>query len=332
MLRGRSPRFEAEARRWQPDLVYAHFAVDGVYAMQLAHALSVPLVVTLHAYDIVKLPRVPSRHLAWWRHAWDWRRLQQSAAAFVVISDAMREAALDRGYPRDRVCLIRLGVDTERFRPPDCEATSHQRTAPLRILHVGRLVRKKGLSTLLSALVSLQSSRVPFHLTVIGDGPLRETLEIQARPLGGAATFMGARSSEDVRRAMTESDVFCLPSQTDPEGDREGLPVVLMEAAAAGLPLVGTSHSGIVEIVRDGETGMLVPEGDVASLASALHTLFADPQLRTRLGSEARRTAEREFSLPRQTAELESLFDRVLQTAGTTGRLGGRATLRGPGR
>jgi colanic acid/amylovoran biosynthesis glycosyltransferase len=310
MLSGRSPRFERAGRRLQPDLIYAHFAVDAVYALDLAETLGRPLVVTLHAYDIVKLPRLPSRHLAWWRHALGWRRLQRRAAAFVVVSEAMRAAALRRGYPEGRVHLLHLGVDLQRFQPP----AERPAGGPLRILHVGRLVAKKGLATLIEATAELKARGIECELTVIGDGPLLGALRkaVGANP---RVRFLGPGDSRAVCAAMAEAQVFCLPSQTDAQGDQEGLPVVLMEAAATGLPLVGTRHSGIVEIVRDGETGILVSERDPHGLAEALDRLARDAPLRLRLGCGARALAEAEFDLRRQTGRLEALFDAVLEAA-----------------
>ncbi len=342
MLRGRSPLLEKSARAYAPQLVHAHFAVDGVYALELARRLQVPLVVTLHAYDIVKLPRVPSRHLAWWRHALRWRRLQAEAAAFVVISEAMRQAAIEKGYPENRIHLIRLGVDLQRFcreNPAGDESKDRSEDAsnvdanavgrpqaelpnrdpegdssrPLRILHVGRLVPKKALGTLLDALGRTAGNGAGFHLTVIGDGPLRERLNEQAGSLGAKVEFLGARSSDDVRSAMADADVFCLPSETVEDGDMEGLPVVLMEAAAMGLPLVGTDHSGIGEIVIHEETGLLVPERAPQELANALEKLSKDPSLRKRLAQGARAKVEAEFDLRTQVGKLEELFDRVVE-------------------
>ncbi len=308
MLRGRAPRFERDAARWRPDLVHAHFAVDGVYALGLAEALALPLVVTLHASDIVKLPRLPSRHLAWWMHALRYRELQRRADAFVVISAAMREAALAKGYPADRLHLIPLGVDLADFQPP----AVRDETGPLRILHVGRLVEKKGLAVLLEALLRLAAAGQDFRLTVIGDGPLRGALQRQAAPLGTRVEFCGAQAPESVRAAMAAAQVFCLPSRRDRQGDQEGLPVALMEAAAMGLPIVASVNSGSLELVDDGESGLLVREGDAVGLAAALARLAGDAALRRRLGAGARRAVTARHDLHRQTALLEDLFDALL--------------------
>lgn len=304
LLRGRSRRLEREAMRLMPDLIHAHFAVDGVYALRLAEALELPLVVTLHAGDFAAPGRRMRPHPGAWRRALREGRLRERAAACVVLSEAMHAAALARGYAEDRLHLIRLGVDLERWRPPE----TREPGGPLRILCVSRLAPKKGLSTLLRALKQAEIAGRPCRLTVIGDGPLRARLEREARPFGERVRWLGARDPAGRAEAMAEAQMFCLPIEA--EGGVPGdLPQVLVEAAATGLPLVSTLQGGNEELVRAGETGMLVPPRDHEVLGSALQRLAADAGLRRMLGDGARRRVEAEFDRRRQIEKLEDLFD-----------------------
>jgi glycosyltransferase involved in cell wall biosynthesis len=137
---------------------------------------------------------------------------------------------------------------------------------------------------------------VPYELTIFGDGPLRATLESQAAAhrLGAQVRFGGAVPQEEIARQMRACHAFVLPCRRDRNGDMDGIPTVFMEAMATGRPVVSCAVSGIPELVRDGETGLIVPPDDPAVLAGALERLAGDAALRARLGAAARRLVERQ--------------------------------------
>jgi glycosyltransferase involved in cell wall biosynthesis len=297
----------ARLRPHRPRLVHAHFAPDGLAALPLARALGIPLVTTLHGYDVAVSPArmLASGRLSWMRYALRRKRLMRDGDLFLAVSDSLRETALARRFPAERTRTHYLGVDLERFRP------GGERDAGL-ILHVGRLVEKKGTTVLIDALARLSEAR----LVVIGDGPERARLERQAAGLCGRVRFLGALEPAAVVEWMQRAALLAAPSVTARDGDSEGLPTVIVEAAACGMPVVATLHSGIPEAVVDGETGFLAPEHDAAAVAERIARLLGSADLRARMGAAARRLAEDKFDLRRQTARLEGIYDEVLGWVG----------------
>jgi colanic acid/amylovoran biosynthesis glycosyltransferase len=242
-----------------------------------------------------------SGRLSWMRYALGKKRLQCDGALFLAVSDALRERAIARGYPEARTLTHYNGVDLDHFRPDMAPRE------PGLILHVARLVEKKGTKVLIDALAQLAGAK----LTIIGDGPLRGALKRQAQKLGDRVRFLGALPSHEVANWMRRASVLAAPSLTAADGDAEGLPNVVVEAAASGLPVVGTTHSGIPEAVDDGVTGFLVPESDVGALAARLTNLLGSESLRRDMGIAARRLAERKFSRQMLTEQLETIYDEV---------------------
>lgn len=304
-LRGRGGRIEAKLRTARPRLIHAHFGTDGVLVLPLARALGVPLITSLRGYDVTRSDRalLTSGRLSWMRYALGKKRLQRSGALFLAVSNALREQAIARGYPEARTLTHYNGVDLHRFRPNETPAE------PGLILHVGRFVEKKGTQVLIEALSANALARA--RLAIIGDGPLRGPLERQAQELGDRVRFLGALSSDEVANWMRRASVLAAPSVTAADGDAEGLPNVVVEAAASGLPVVGTIHSGIPEAIEDGATGFLVPEGDAGALAARLADLLGSEQLRREMGFAARRLAERKFDRRMLTECLEAIYDEV---------------------
>jgi glycosyltransferase involved in cell wall biosynthesis len=298
MTRGLAERLRAA----RPCLVHAHFGPDSLAALPLARALGVPLVATLHGYDLTRTRArmLSSGRLSWMHFALRQTELARGGALFLTVSDALRQVALARGFPANRTRTHYLGVDLERFAPRG------EREAGL-VLHVGRLVEKKGTAVLIDAVARVPEAR----LVVIGDGPERPRLARRAAGLGARVRFLGALPAPQVAAWMRRAALLAAPSVTARDGDAEGLPTVIVEAAASGLPTVGTRHSGIPEAVVDGETGFLVPEGDVGALAARLAELLGSADLRARMGAAAVRLAEDRFDLRAQTARLEAIYDEL---------------------
>jgi colanic acid/amylovoran biosynthesis glycosyltransferase len=203
----------------------------------------------------------------------------------------------------DRLHIIHCGVNPDLFVPVD-STTPHKR-----LLYVGRLAANKGLPILLQSLASLQSSHPEITLTVVGDGEDRSFLEQMSLQLGlqERVNFVGYKSQTEVRQYLQQSEVFVLPSFA------EGIPVVLMEAMAAGVPVVATQIAGISELVEDGINGYLVPPGDSISLTKRIESLLGDGELRSRLGASGRLKVEREFNLDREVERLYRVMNSALQ-------------------
>lgn len=297
---GRGAALAERLRDATPALVHAHFATDGLLALPLARALGVPLVTTLHGYDVSRSrgAMLASGRWSWMRYALRRGLLMREGARFLAVSDAVRRRALAQGFPDQRTVTHYLGVDLDRFRPaPDA-------AEPGLVLHVGRLVEKKGTAVLIEAMAAVPEAK----LVVVGDGPERERLERLAR---GRAAFLGALPPDEVAAWMRRAWLLAAPSITARDGDSEGLPTVIVEAAASGVPVVGTHHSGIPEAVIHGETGFLVTERDPAALASRLRELIATPRLRGDFALAARALAQARFDAARQSERLEALYDDV---------------------
>ncbi|MBN8873772.1 MAG: glycosyltransferase [Rhodospirillales bacterium] len=314
-LCGRVPGLE-RLRGLNPRIVHAQFGRGGALALPIARALGVPLVVTFHGGDATKqthyrrrlIPTLYQRRLP---------ALQREAAAFVCVSDFIRDTLLARGFPAEKLVVLRNGVDlppedpaspaTEG--PPGAHPASADRPSdaassdPPYLLFVGRLVPKKGLGDLLAALARLGEAAPA--LMVIGEGPEEATLRAQA---SDRVRFLGWQDNRAVRRWMRGALALCVPSVTAASGDSEGLPTVAIEAMSEGVPVIGTRHAGIVEAVVDGETGLLVPQADPAALAAAIATLCADPARRHAMGAAGRRRVRADFDAMTQSRKLEDLL------------------------
>jgi colanic acid/amylovoran biosynthesis glycosyltransferase len=181
---------------------------------------------------------------------------------------------------------------------------------PRHIVAVGRLVEKKGFADLVEACALLHRRGEQFTCEIIGDGPQRADLEarIAALRLAGRVRLAGALPRPDVVRALQSAAVSALPCIVADDGDRDGLPTVLVEAMALGTPCVSTDVTGVPEVVRHGETGLCVAQRDPSALAEALDQLLNDPVLREHLAGNARTMIERDFDVDRNAEQLRALF------------------------
>jgi colanic acid/amylovoran biosynthesis glycosyltransferase len=177
------------------------------------------------------------------------------------------------------------------------------------------LVEKKGCDLLIRAMSKVQKSMPEVELVILGDGRLRTELEKLAGELLSRYRFLGAQPADVVRDWMNRSLVFAAPSVTSATGEAEGLPTVILEAQAMGLPVVSSVHAGIPEAVIHGETGFLIEEGEWEHLAEYLSTLLGNAELRGRFAVAARRRVEQEFNLQRNARRLEQIYDDVLQAS-----------------
>jgi colanic acid/amylovoran biosynthesis glycosyltransferase len=232
------------------------------------------------------------------------RKIERAKFIF-CISDFCRSQLMKYSHPVhwNKMHVVRLGVDTEEFRP-----VSREPKVPLQIVCVGRLVAAKGQHILLQAFSRVRSKGQAVHLTYIGDGPDRTSLEREVAEyrLGEHVTFRGALNHDQTREQMAKADIFALASFA------EGIPVALMEAMAMGIPCVSTSVAGIPELIRDNVDGLLVPPSSAESFASAIESLVLDHALRERLGTTGRAHVVEHYNLPVNLNLLASKFERCL--------------------
>ena len=257
-----------------------------------AHFLHTPASVARYAARMLRLPFSLSGHAkdVWTAPDWDLAGKLVEADWTVACSAAATER-LRAVAPDARIDTIYHGLDLRRFAPdptPPVPRRGDDPRDPIRVVAVGRAVEKKGFDVLLQALAGLPET-LHWRLTHIGAGPLLQHLQRQAQALGvdHRIAWRAAQTQDRVLTALREADLFVLASRVTANGDRDGLPNVLMEAQSQGLPVVATRVSGIPELVRHAATGLLVPPEDAGALGDAIRRLSADPALRQRLGGAA---------------------------------------------
>jgi glycosyltransferase involved in cell wall biosynthesis len=277
------------------------FLPGGLEALSIARRARVPLVVTAHGYDVTVLAESPSVQGRWLR-----RGLQDLIAGvhtFIAVSGFIRDRLVGLGVPAAKIRVLYNGVPM----PNLSLATSPAHG----VIFVGRLVEKKGVDHLLAALATLPANMLRRPIRIIGDGPLRAHLTRLAISYQLEVEFLGQLPSRRVMELMAASEVVVVPSRTATDGDSEGLPTVVLEAAALGKPVLATRHAGIPEAVLEGRTGLLVDEHDVNGLARGLRSLLQDPQLARTIGAAARDHARDHFDIRRCTALIEDCYDEI---------------------
>jgi len=292
----------------RPALIHAHFGVEGVYALPLAKRLKVPLVTTFHGFDATLSTAALLCSPAWANYPLFRHQLARQGDLFLCASSFIRDRVLAMGFPEARTRIHYIGVDCRTIQPRDPGEETPT------ILHVARLVEVKGTEYLIRAFAALAPSQAKAELIIIGEGPLMRRLQELAKTLGLAqrVRFLGAQPHEQVLAWMRKAALLVLPSVRTASGRVEGLGMVMLEAAATGVPVVGSRIGGIPEGVLDGKTGFLVPERDADALAHRIGDLLDDPALRHRMGVAARLLIERRFDIHRQTETLEDLYDGLL--------------------
>ncbi|MEM6605076.1 MAG: glycosyltransferase [Pseudomonadota bacterium] len=274
------------------DLIHAHWLLpQGLLAASLPRGSRLSFVVSSHGGDVFIFGRGPLKKLL--------QLVMSRAAAITAVSTELVDACRMLGCSAaERVPLhyIPMGVDTRQFslvaagapRPSDLPTKG-----PV-LLFVGRMAEKKGVDVLLEAITHSRTSLAEAHIVLIGDGPLRRRWSATAVKAGLAKRvhFLGARDHTVLPAYLAAADLLVLPSVRASNGDQDGLPVTLLEAAACGLPAVASNIGGVPEFITDGENGMLVAPGDASALAAALGHLLEHPELRLALGTAARRRVE----------------------------------------
>jgi glycosyltransferase involved in cell wall biosynthesis len=305
---GIGPRFLRALELRRPSLLHAHFAVDGAAALPVQRHLGIPLAVTLHGYDATSSDAAHRRTAAGRVFLRRKQELLERASLFICVSEHIRRQALAHGFPEAKLRTLPIGVDLDLFAPNPLQSRSRD---PI-VLFVGRLVEKKGCDHLIEAMTIIEQRHPEAKLLIVGDGPLQETLRLQARSKLRHCTFLGAQPSSVVRDLMHRASLLAATSVVAPSGDTEGLPIVLCEAQAIGLPIAAFEGPGVAEAV-DAETALLAPSGDHAALADAISAILKDDDLAGRLAAAGRKRAEQHFSLTTQTARLEETYDELLR-------------------
>jgi len=308
MLTGDAQPYLRLLGRRRPSLIHAHFGIEGVSALGLAMQLEIPLVTTFHGFDATLKTHAMLGSPAWFRYPLLRRKLAREGNLFLCASSFIRQKLLETGFPESRTHTHYIGVDCQTIHP-----RANFEETPL-ILHVARLVEVKGTRYLLRAFATVARKYDRVQLLIIGDGPLRRQLHALTASLGmrDRVEFLGAIPHVAVLSWMRKAAMLVLPGIRTATGREEGLGMVLLEAAATGLPIVGSRVGGIPECMLEGKTGFLVPERDEDALARRMAELLEDPVRRHRMGAAGRALVEDRFDIDRQTAVLENFYDSLL--------------------
>ncbi len=294
-------------------LIHAHFGPDGLWAMKLARSIGVPLIVTIHGMDgtISFDALASSRVWSFRQYAKKFARLVDGTQLFLCVSDFIRGQMISRGVPPEKLRTHYIGIDVDRFHPA---ATPVE--VPY-VLAIARLERIKGVDLALRAFHKGAEKWPHLEFWIIGDGSERAALESLSRELGigHRVRFLGVVPNDAIIPVLQGARALLHCPRTGPDGWREGFGLVLTEAQACGVCVVGTRTGGTAEAVEHGASGFLCDEEDVGGLASAMELVFADPDRARAMGMCGRERVLRLFSVAKQACKLEGIYDDVRDQA-----------------
>jgi glycosyltransferase involved in cell wall biosynthesis len=295
------PFYRKVIQKEHPDIIHAHFGFDGYRMFGVANETNTPLVVSFHGSDVSKLPT-----------EFDWKRrykkLAANAQAFTAISELMKSELIELGFPSEQITVIRTGVDVHKF------AFKEKFEPDKNIMMAGRMVEKKGFKYALQAIHILKNNGRPVNIDFYGDGPLRGDLEEQAANLDieNQVQFHRYVPKKRIRRELQKHSVMLAPSITASNGDKEGLPVTILEAMASGVPVIASDHSAIPEAIHHRETGLLIPEGKSEAIATALAQLLDREIAVNEIRENARKLIEKKHAIKHVVEATEELYTKTI--------------------
>jgi len=288
-----------------PDLIHAHFGPSALEMLPVAKQLNIPMITTFHGMDASKLLRSDS-----------YRKQLKSLFSYsyiLTVSEIMKKELIEFGSPIDRTKCAYIGVPVTKFKPQSRRflVDKCRNKEEIRFLQVSNFVEKKGHKYTLLAFSKLVKNYPHVTLTLAGNGPLKQMMEHFTTELGiqNSVYFIGHKNTNEVVDLMKKADCFVHHSVTASNGDKEGIPTVLMEAMASGLPVISTIHAGIPELVQHNVNGFLVDEGDVDAYVVAMERALKDDGS---IGQSARLTIEKTFNMEKQIQSLADLYGAVV--------------------
>lgn len=299
--------FEQVLRQTKSRLVHAHFGPNGVDAVMPCRQLGVPLITSFYGLDSAQPDSEKGRKLK------DGYKRLFATAKFILVEGPCiaRRMQHDWGCPADKLQTLRISIPVEEIAPREVTLKKEE---PVTLLFCGRLIEKKGLAVLIEALGLLGVEAKNYRLRVIGDGPVKEDLERRIKALGlqDNVQFLGAQPRPRFWQELAKCHLFVAPSVTAQNGDTEGgAPTVLLEAQAAGVPLVTTDHADVPFVVVPGESALMAKEGDAASLAATLKEAVNQSGRWPQMGAVGRKHVLANHSIPSVCRQLENLYDHV---------------------
>lgn len=291
-------------RQQQFDLLHAHGYLADICALPIARLLRIPTISTCHGYIKIDWKVHIYNHMDWW--------VLRFCSRVITVSDEIRKDLVHHGIDDRKIRVVTNAVSV----PPLTTQKSNDRDgfrsqygiSPEEFVYIfsGRLSEEKGLNYLIEAFAELIKSTTNARLVLIGEGPQRKSIEQQIVELGLEKRVILTGFQKQVLPWLFAGDCFVLPSLT------EGTPMALLEAMAAGNPIVASSVGGVPGVITDGVNGLLVPSADKESLRNSLYRVYNDPELREQCGSEARKTIESRYSIQPWCQKILQIYQDVI--------------------
>jgi glycosyltransferase involved in cell wall biosynthesis len=284
-------------RSYQVKAVLAEYGPSGVEMMPICQSIGIPLVVHFHGYDAYRVDVLSS-------YGKRYREMFQQVMAVIAVSKHMFDQLLCLGCPREKLHYLPYGIDNQIF-------YNQKKKRKPQLVCCGRFVEKKGQLFTIRAFKKIAEKYAELQLILIGDGPLRSPCELLVQELGLEARviFTGILRQEEIATFFNESIVYVQHSIRPSDSDMEGTPLAILEAGACGLPVVATRHTGINDVIKEGETGFLVDEEDIDSMSQSLRVLVENPDLALNMGEKNAREISENYSLDRYTMRLWNIIN-----------------------
>lgn len=285
------------------EAVLAEYGPTGYAIRKVCEEAKVPLIVHFHGYDayedqtLIKYNR--------------YKDMFQSAAAIIAVSQHMKKQLMELGAPMEKIKYIPCGVDLKQFHGSD-----PQQASPV-FVSAGRFVDKKAPHLTLLAFKKVLDKVPEARLKMFGNGDLFEACQqlVKALKMSHAVSFKGVQTPKEIASEMRHARGFVQHSLQTTNGNSEGTPVAILEACASGLPVASTRHGGIVDVVVDGETGLLCNEGDIDGMADAILKLAQHPSLAGEMGQKAQQRIKERFTLERSMKALYDVIRHMINAA-----------------
>jgi colanic acid/amylovoran biosynthesis glycosyltransferase len=286
------------------DIIHCHFGPNGIKGILLKKLglIQGKLITSFHGYDITYYLEKSGKN--------PYEDLFEIGDLFLPISEHWKNKLIELGCNENKIIVHRMGVDCRKFSfTPRYPSDDGQ----VQIVTIARLVEKKGVEYGIRAIAKLAKTNHKIEYNIIGDGPLMGYLQERIKQLGVENTvkLLGWKQQDEVVEILNNSHILLAPSVTSKDGDQEGIPVVLMEAMAMGLPVVSTLHSGIPELVKDGVTGFLAPERDVDALAERLNYLIEHSEDWLKMGEAGCRYVEEHYNINKLNEDLFNIYKMI---------------------
>lgn len=286
------------------DIIHCHFGPNGIHGVDLKEiGISGKIVTTFHGYDLSMFILNNDKTV--------YKDLFHKGDLFLPISNYWKKRLIKLNCDKNKILVHHMGISLDKFKYSERKIPADK---AVKILTIGRLTEKKGHKYVLKAISKIVHKHKNIIYLIAGDGTLRDELKslVTKLRINNNVQFLGNVDDDTLLKLYQESHIFILPSVTAHSGDKEGIPVVLMEAQATGLPVISTLHSGIPEVVHEDKSGFLVPERDVNALAEKIESLIEHPEVWSKMGKYGRKFVEENYDIKILNQRLVKIYENVL--------------------